>query len=126
MSDQNNAAKVMLVDDDWMNRDLMGIILRRAGFDPVAAHSGEDALELAIDEQPAVVLCDVMMEGMSGYDVCQQFKANPQTAHIPFAILTSFENPEARQKAIDSGADDFITKLIEPEVLISRVRALLS
>lgn len=126
MTEISMPAKVMLVDDDWMNRDLMGILLRRSGFELVAVHNGEEALSTAIAEQPAVILCDVMMEGISGYEVCRQIKAHPATAHIPVAILTSFENDEERRNAASAGADDFITKLLPPEKLIVRIRALVS
>lgn len=128
MSATSTSAKpvVMVVDDDWMNRELMQNFLERAGFRALHANGGAVALELAERDQPAVIVCDVRMAGMSGYEVCQRLKANPATSHIPVIILSAYEKETERAKAMAAGAADFISKIGGWLPVIERIRALVN
>lgn len=106
-----NKKSVLLVDDDWMNRELMQNFLERAGYRALHANSGEKALETAAAQMPALVLCDVRMTGMDGMEFCATLKATPDIAAIPVIILTAYETPEERQRALDAGADAFVSKM---------------
>jgi two-component system, cell cycle response regulator len=116
--------KVMIVDDDAVNRELLQTVFQRNGYQVVQTSSGATALGLATREQPNIILSDVRMQGMSGYEVCAQLKASPDTAHIPVIILTAHDDDVERQKAWDAGASDFIPKMRGWVPLLERVKAL--
>jgi CheY-like chemotaxis protein len=115
---------VLIVDDDMMNRELLQTVFERSGYRVINANNGKAALKLAADEQPAVILCDVRMSGMSGYEVCAALKADPMTTTIPVIILTGYEDEEERQKALAAGAVDFIPKMRGWQVLVEKVKQL--
>lgn len=115
---------ILIVDDDSMNRELLQTVFQRNGYPTLQAINGTQALQVAEAELPGIILCDVRMGGMSGYEVCQNIRANPVTASIPFIILTAYENAEERQKAIEAGATDFVPKMSGWAVLLERVRSL--
>jgi len=96
----------------------------RSSYSLLAAIDGETALERAlVDPQPDLILLDVMMPGMNGYDVCERLKADPATKDIPVIFVTSLDDPEDEAKGLDLGAVDYITKPISPAVVEARVRA---
>lgn len=116
---------ILVVDDDWMNREVMEAHLQSVNYDVMVAHSGEKALELAFATPPDLVLLDVRMQGMSGYEVCQQLKAHELTKYTPVVIVTALEGEEDKLKAIKAGADDFISKPFTSLMMLTRVRSLL-
>ncbi len=120
-----NPRKVLVVDDDWLNRDLIETYLKQAGYECVTAPEGKTALQLAAKSPPDLVLCDVQMPGMNGYEVCRAIKANPATRFVPVVMLTALDRDEEKVKAVEAGADDFITKPFNSILLLTRVRALL-
>jgi CheY-like chemotaxis protein len=115
-------SRVLVVDDDWMNREVMEAHLLGAGYDVLVAHSGLQALELAQATPPDVVLLDVRMQGMSGYEVCRQLKAQPATQFSPVVIVSALENEDHKQQALAAGADDFVAKPFTSLMLLTRVR----
>lgn len=117
---------IMIVDDDVMNRELLQTVLERFGYDVLHASNGTQAIRLAETNQPSLIVCDVRMAGMDGYEVCRQIKANPAISAIPVIMLTAYETDVERQKAADAGANDFIPKMHGWQKLLERVKALLA
>jgi len=117
--------KVLVVDDVPVNVKLLADLLSVKGYDVVTAASGTEALEKIAKEQPGLVLLDVMMPGMSGYDVCRKIRENPATAMLPVVMVTALDPAKERVKGIEAGADDFLMKPINQPELLARVKSLL-
>lgn len=117
-------ARVLVVDDIFPNVKLLEAKLMAEYYDVVTAQSGPEALKKVSDSSPDVVLLDVMMPGMDGFEVCRQIKANPQTAHIPVVMVTALTDTEDRVRGLESGADDFLSKPVNDVALMARVRSL--
>jgi len=118
-------SRVLVVDDVPANVRLFESRLQAEYLDVRTALCGREALEIAQKERVDLVLLDVMMPDMTGFDVCAALKANPRTAHIPVIIVTSLDNAEDRVKGLESGADDFLTKPLSHVAMITRVKSLL-
>lgn len=116
---------IMIVDDDMTNRELLQTVFERVGYGVIHASNGQQAIRLAESEQPSLIVCDVRMSGMDGYQVCAQIKGNPVTSHVPIIMLTAYENEEERQKAFEAGADEFSPKMQGWPLLLERVKRLL-
>jgi len=119
------AAKILVVDDTPQNVKLLADVLGAKGYVAITASSGEEGLAKLAAEGPDLVLLDVMMPGLSGYDVCKRIRANPETALLPVVLVTSLDPHQERVKGIDAGADDFLSKPIHQPELLARVRSLL-
>ena len=116
--------KILVVDDLPMNVRLLQDVLTVKNYDVVTASSGSEALERIKSERPDLVLLDVMMPGMTGYEVCQVIRADPAIRMLPVVLITALD-PSERVKGLDAGADDFLTKPINQQELFARVRSLL-
>ncbi len=116
-------ARVLVVDDMPANVRLLEAILEPAGYSVSAASSGPEALERVVADPPDLVLLDVQMAGMNGYEVCRRIRENEATALLPVVMVTSHDN-EARVDGIRAGADDFVTKPLDQQELLLRVRSL--
>lgn len=122
MDPNQDKATILIVDDTPENIDVLSGILR-LGYKVKAALSGEKALRIATsDPRPDMILLDIMMPGMDGYEVCRQLKANPATAHIPVIFITAKCEVEDERKGLELGAVDYITKPISPPIVEIRVR----
>lgn len=117
-------ARVLVVDDIFPNVKLLEAKLRAEYYDVVTALSGPEALKKIVEESPDVVLLDVMMPGMDGFEVCRQIKANPAVAHIPVVMVTALTDTEDRVRGLENGADDFLSKPVNDVALMARVRSL--
>lgn len=118
-------ARVLVVDDDVLLRDLLEAILVDANYDVVSASDGEQALTTVAEREPDLVLLDVQMPRMNGYEVCRRLKNDPETQFIPVVMVTALEGDEDKIKAIEAGADDFVTKPYNSYMLLTRVKSLL-
>ena len=116
--------KVLVVDDEPQNVDLMDAFLSPY-YEIVAAKSGAEALEMVETENPDIILLDVMMPGMNGYEVCNILKSEPSLRSIPVVMVTALSGRENRIEGIEVGADEFLTKPVDRLELITRVKSLL-
>ena len=117
--------KILVVDDVAMNVKLLADLLAVKGYLTCTASSGPEALATLEVERPDLVLLDVMMPGMSGYEVCRAIRANPAHAMLPVVLVTALDPAQERAKGLDAGADDFLSKPVSHAELLARVRSLL-
>ncbi|MEM1104133.1 MAG: PleD family two-component system response regulator [Pseudomonadota bacterium] len=117
-------ARILIVDDLEPNVRLLEAKLTAEYFDVIGALNGPDALAIARQQRPDVILLDVMMPGMDGYEVCRRLKADPETSHIPVIMVTALDQQSDRNIGLEAGADDFLTKPPEDVALIARVKSL--
>jgi two-component system cell cycle response regulator len=117
-------ARILVVDDVAANVRLLEARLQAEYFEVCTAFNGREALDIAHKERLDLVLLDVMMPDMTGFEVCAALKANPRTANIPVIMVTSLDQAEDRVKGLESGADDFLTKPVSETALMARVKSL--
>src|SRR3984885_924234 len=117
-------ARVLVVDDILSNVKLLEAKLTAEYFEVVSAINGLECLARIDEAIPDIVLLDVMMPGMDGFEVCRRIKGNPKTAHVPVVMVTALDQPSDRVAGLEAGADDFLTKPVDDAALFARVRSL--
>lgn len=117
--------RILLVEDDANLVELVRYNLDKEGFDVLNTHDGEEALVLAEEERPDVVVLDWMISNLSGIEVCRRLRRAPETAGLPIIMLTARAEEADRVRGLETGADDYVTKPFSPRELVARVRALL-
>ncbi len=120
------AEKILVVDDDFETLRLVGIMLERQGFEIIASNNGEQALVQAKNEHPDLIILDIMMPNLDGYQVCKQLRSDPVTANIPVLMFTAKTQLDDKMAGYDAGADDYLTKPVHPAELIAHIKALLT
>jgi CheY-like chemotaxis protein len=115
-------ARILIVDDESKNRQLLEVMLQPEGYVVWSASSGAEALSLVARESPDLVVLDVMMPGMDGYQVTAKIKADLATRHIPVILLTALDDRNSRTHGLRAGAEDFLTKPVNRAELCERVR----
>ena len=118
-------AKILLVEDNEMNRDMLSRRLERKGYQVVMAVDGEQAVALASSETPALILMDMSLPVIDGWEATRQIKANEQTKHIPIIALTAHAMQGDEEKARQAGCNDYDTKPVELPRLLGKMEALL-
>jgi len=118
--------KILVVDDDVDSLKLIGLMLKRQGYEVVAATAGQPALQKAFSEKPALIILDVMMPDMDGYEVTRRLRAEPSTQNIPIIMFTAKTLVDDKVKGFEAGVDDYLTKPTHPAELASRVKATLA
>lgn len=117
-------ARILVVDDIDVNVRLLEAKLLVEYYDVITARDGASALEITKEKSPDIILLDVMMPGMDGYEVCERLKADPDTAHIPVVMVTALNEISDRVRGLEAGADDFLTKPVNDVALFARIRSL--
>lgn len=120
-----SGARILVVDDTPRNLKLLADLLTATGYDVVTAASGSEAIARVTHDHPDLVLLDVVMPGMNGYDVCRAIRDDPATSILPVIMVTALEPSSERVKGLEAGADDFLAKPISQPELLARVRSLL-
>jgi len=118
-------ARILVVDDIRTNIKVLEAKLSSEYYEVITASNGPEALEQAHNANPDLILLDVMMPGMDGFEVCRRLKADPATAHVPVIMVTALGDPEDRVQGLSAGADDFLTKPVDDVAMFARVRSLL-
>ncbi len=120
------AEKILIVDDDLDTLRLVGLMLQKQGYDIVAANNGEQGLRKAEEENPALILLDVMMPDMDGYEVTRRLRQSPNTANTPILMFTAKSQLDDKVTGFEAGVDDYLTKPTHPTELHAHVKALLA
>jgi DNA-binding response OmpR family regulator len=118
-------AKILIAEDERDIRDLITFTLRFAGYDVIAATNGQEAFELASQEMPDLVLMDVRMPRMTGYEACKRIKSEENTRHIPVVFLSAKGQEAEVNAGMEAGAEEYILKPFSPDQLTEQVRLIL-
>lgn len=116
-------ANVLIVDDEPANLTLLSGILTNAGYHNRKALDGYTALDFISEDEFDLILLDIMMPDIDGFEICEQLKSSPETSHIPIVIITALDDVEDYVRAIELGADDFLVKPVNPHILLARVKS---
>ena len=126
MTEADRPARILIADDHPQGVELLDAYLADTGFEVETAYDGEEALTKVRDWRPDLVLLDVMMPKLSGFEVCKRLKADPATQGVAVLMITALDQPSDVERAVDAGTDDFLTKPINQTDLLHRIRALLA
>ncbi len=125
MSERQN--RILIVDDERFNLNFLGDLLIKEGYNTIVAKNGEQALKRALsDTPPDLILLDILMPGIDGYEVCRQLKAHPKTQHIPIIFISTMSGDMDEAKGLELGAVDYISKPISPPIVLARVKTQLN
>ena len=117
--------KVLIVDDDKENADLIAYFLKPQNYKIITAHDGVEALKLVEKEAPDIILLDIKLPKMDGFEVCERIKKKAPTQFIPIIMITALKDLKSKIRSLEAGADDFISKPFENIELLTRVKSLL-
>ena len=114
--------RVLVVDDNFVNVKLLEALLKSASYEVATAMSGEAALEEVRQSRPDIMLLDVMMPGMDGYEVCRRIRESEKNSRLPVIMVTALDKPDDREMGLAAGADDFINKPLDDTLLFPAMR----
>ena len=118
------AATVLVVDDIAANRNVLGETLEKENYEVLLAPDGETALKVCQKALPEIILLDVMMPGLDGFETCRRLKADEHTMHIPVVMVTALDGAAEKLRGLECGADDFLTRPIDTETFLARIKGL--
>jgi len=118
--------KILLIEDNELNRDMLSRRLQKRGYEVVMAADGETGVAMAQADAPGLILMDVSLPGIDGWEATRRLRAAPETRHIPIVALTAYTTSGDREKALAAGCDDFDTKPIDLPRLLGKIEALLN
>lgn len=124
-SPPTTAARVLIAEDDPQGLELLEAYLGDSGYEVQTATDGEDTLRKVQTWQPDLILLDIMMPKISGFEVCKRLRGDPATQHIAVLMITALDQPSDVERAVEAGTEDFLTKPIHKTELLRRIRALL-
>ena len=119
------AAKILVVEDNPAFQRLLALALSEAGYEVIVANDGADGLKKAREYHPQLIILDIMLPGMDGYEVCRYMRSDPQLANLPILMLTAKAGPRDEQEGFRAGADDYLTKPVDLSELMQRIQTLL-
>lgn len=114
--------RILVVEDQEDNRKIVRDLVTTSGYELVEATTGEEGLELAESERPDLILMDIQLPGLDGYEVTRRIKANPGLRHIPIIVVTSYALSGDDKKAFAAGCDGYVTKPFSPRLLLAKIR----
>jgi Response regulators consisting of a CheY-like receiver domain and a winged-helix DNA-binding domain len=114
--------KVLVIEDNEMNRYLISFILKGEGFDVIEAVTGEEGVEKAVSESPDMILMDIQLPGIDGYEATRRIRASPAKDTIPIVALTSYAMAGDRERALDAGCTGYVEKPINPDTIIDELK----
>ena len=117
--------RILVVEDQEDNRQIIRDLLSAKGYELVEATTGEEGLKLAATGKPDLILMDIQLPGMDGYEVTRRIKAKPELKHIPIIVVTSYALSGDDKKAFDAGCNGYVTKPFSPRVLLAKIREFL-
>jgi len=120
-----STGKILIVDDEPDILEFIGYNLKKEGFDVVTSNNGKEAIKLAKDKKPDLILLDVMMPEMDGIETCQEIRQIPELSKTLISFLTARGEDYSQIAGLEAGADDYITKPVKPKVLVSKIKAML-
>jgi two-component system alkaline phosphatase synthesis response regulator PhoP len=123
--EKKTSSKILIADDNHQNCELLDAYLAAEGYQIKMVHDGQQTLESIAQSQPDLVLLDIMMPKVSGYEVCKRLKSSPETRDIPIVMITALAEMGDIEKAVNAGANDFLTKPVNKLELTTRVKTLL-
>jgi DNA-binding response OmpR family regulator len=118
-------ALILIVEDELTTSQLVKMVLKRQGYRAVAVTNGPEALRVADDLIPDLILLDIVLPGMDGFQVCQYIRKNPRTAHVPVIMFSGLDRAADQRAAFSAGSDDYLTKPVKMADLLEKVRAIL-
>jgi len=118
-------SKILLVEDNDMNRDMLSRRLQRRGYEVAMALDGQEGIAMAQSERPDLILMDISLPIVDGWEALRRIKASPETQHIPIIALTAHVMPGDREKCLEAGCDDYDTKPVDFQRLLGKIQSLL-
>ena len=120
------AKKILIIEDDRNSTRLAEYTLQQAGYEIITASEGIEGLRKALAEHPDLIILDIMLPGLDGYEVCHRLRQKPETATLPILMISAKAHQEDKDTGFRAGADDYLTKPVDPLEMLAKVNALLS
>ena len=120
------AARILIIEDNATNLELVEYLLTRNGYQTLSAVNGEEGLRIACEQRPDLILCDLQMPVMNGYEVVRELKNDENLKQIPIVAVTASSMPGDAQKALDAGFNGYVSKPLEPEIFVQQIEGFLS
>lgn len=118
--------KILIVDDDFTVTELMKALVKMDGHEPTTVNDSLQAIEIAKSVNPDLITLDLMMPGLTGFDLCKLFHDEPKLSSIPIIIVSAKDDPESKKQAVEAGAKDYLTKPFNVDELLERINSLTS